>query len=400
MSTKRGREKDEDISKTLGKQRSSNWDKISQLCDESCKSQKINEKRSIHNIHDLYHLALKDSRYMSGCSALLANKIHVIANELKELDELVGIIHIKSTIVKHILYFVQDFHTNNDNGGEMMHIVIQGPPGVGKTTFANIIGRIYSKLHVIKKLKKPILWEPQPPSLKKPRKTAPQSQSQSQSTPKEKENPNFIFVSAKRSDLIGQYLGSTAIKTQEVINKSLGGVLFIDEAYSLSHQNKDDMYSKECLDTLNQNLSEKKDQFLCIIAGYKDEIENCFFKINPGLRRRFPFVYTIEKYSAEDLLGIFHKMINNSKWILDKSINNTEILNFFKEKQECFPNAGGDVELLLFRTKIEHSTRVFKNIRDKKWVITLNDIQKGLDSMLQSREIPCPENTSLPFMYT
>jgi replication-associated recombination protein RarA len=384
MSTKRSRDRDKDDNKV------SSWDQVSHMCNESCKSKRINEKRNIQTIHDLYHLAIGDTRYISSCTLSLVKRINAIVDELRELDELIGIVHIKSTIVKHILYFIQEFHVNNEYG-EMMHIVIQGPPGVGKTTFANIIGKIYSKLNVIKKPKKPIQWEPMQ---KKPRKTIANVQQSS------KDDNDFIFVSAKRSDLIGQYLGSTAVKTQEVINKSLGGVLFIDEAYSLSHQNKDDMYSKECLDTLNQNLSEKKDQFLCIIAGYKEEIEDCFFKVNPGLRRRFPFVYSIEKYTAEDLLGIFKKMIHNSKWILDKSIEKNDLLDFFLENQKFFPNAGGDVELLLFRTKIEHSSRVFKNIREKKWIISLIDIKNGLESLIQSRDkTPTNENTSLPFMY-
>ena len=78
---------------------------------------------------------------------------------------------------------------------------------------------------------------------------------------------NNIFKMVKRSDLIGQYLGQTSIKTQKVIDEVIGGVLFIDEAYSLGNSEKRDSYSKECLDTINRNLTENGNKFICIIAG-------------------------------------------------------------------------------------------------------------------------------------
>ena len=117
------------------------------------------------------------------------------------------------------------------------------------------------------------------------------------------ENDNFI--TATRSDLVAKYLGQTADKTQKVIDSALGGVLFIDEAYSLGNQEQRDSFSKECIDTINENLTEKKTDFICIIAGYKDEIESCFFSYNSGLERRFPVRFTIEEYKPEELYLIF-----------------------------------------------------------------------------------------------
>src|SRR5438093_1618571 len=81
------------------------------------------------------------------------------------------------------------------------------------------------------------------------------------------------FKLVKRTDLVGEYLGHTAHKTQRVIDDADGGVLFIDEAYSLGADDKRDSFSKECIDTLNQNLSENRSKFICIIAGYPDELE-------------------------------------------------------------------------------------------------------------------------------
>ena len=86
------------------------------------------------------------------------------------------------------------------------------------------------------------------------------------------------------------FIGSfTSFIINNLINKSLGGVLFIDEAYSLGNSEGRDSFSKECIDTINQNLTEKKNQLLVIIAGYQEALDTCFFNYNEGLRRRFPF---------------------------------------------------------------------------------------------------------------
>merc|ERR1711991_1200935 len=110
------------------------------------------------------------------------------------------------------------------NNDDMLHTVITGPPGVGKTELGRILGHIYKGMGVLKKGHLKIV---------------------------------------KRSDLIGKYLGHTAAKTQDVIDECSGGVMFIDEAYSLCNKEGRDSFSKECIDTLNQNLTERRD-FLCI----------------------------------------------------------------------------------------------------------------------------------------
>ena len=120
---------------------------------------------------------------------------------------------------------------------------------------------------------------------------------------------NEKFVKARRSDLIAGYLGQTAKATQKIIDSAIGGVLFIDEVYSLGNSEKRDSFAKECIDTINENLTEKKTDFICIIAGYKDEIDSCFFSYNSGLERRFPVRFTIEEYKPEELFLIFIKSI-------------------------------------------------------------------------------------------
>jgi hypothetical protein len=85
------------------------------------------------------------------------------------------------------------------------------------------------------------------------------------------------FNVVKRSDLISEYLGGTTVKTLETLNRCKNGVILIDEAYSLGSNGSEDIYAKECIDTLNQYLSENVDKIICIIAGYKKELDSCFF---------------------------------------------------------------------------------------------------------------------------
>ena len=104
--------------------------------------------------------------------------------------------------------------------------------------------------------------------------------------------------------MIAKYLGQTAMKTRNVLESARGGVLLIDEAYSLGHKENRDMYSKECIDTINQNLTERQGEFICIIAGYKDSVEKCFFSYNPGLHSRFTMRINMDEYEAGDLIKI------------------------------------------------------------------------------------------------
>lgn len=297
--------------------------------------------KQIDSIDDLIELS---DMYEPGTKYNIdLEKIYDIRKSLKKLQAMVGLHEIKRTIVHQIIYFLQNFHEE-----EMLHTVIQGPPGVGKTMLANIIGEIYFKMNIF-------------------------------NTSKE-----YKFVIARRSDLIGEYLGTTAIKTQKMIDKSKGGVLLIDEAYALGNSEGRDSYSKECIDTLNQNLSENKHAFLCIIAGYKDALNKNFFNYNEGLKRRFPFVYTIEKYKSKELLDIFYDIFKRDGWVCKRD---DRINQLFEEKYDEFKNMAGDIETLAFVTKIEHSKRVLFLHKSKKKHIIFEDINQGVNTFIQNKEL-------------
>lgn len=256
------------------------------------------------------------------------NALHNIIPELIQLRDLIGMEKVKTAITAQIVYYLQDLGTT-----DMLHTVIQGPSGVGKTVLAKIISKLYLKLGFL---------------------------------------TNDKFIIAKRSDLIGGYLGQTAIKTQKKIDDANGGVLFIDEAYALGNTGDGDSYSKECIDTLVSNLAERRD-FICIIAGYESDLESCFFSRNQGLERRFPWRYTIPTYTAIELYLIFKKQARDDKWalLIDHS--------FFADKLDKFPHMGGDTETLLAKCKIAHGLRMFGKPRFLKKLINNLDLKNAFE---------------------
>ena len=254
-------------------------------------------------------------------------KCYKIKPYVLQLTQMVGLESCKKTIFLQMSYFLQGLH---ENKLDMLHMVISGQPGVGKTQLAQIIGKLYSKLGILK---------------------------------------YGQFIHAKRSDLIGQHLGETSIKTSNVIDDAYGGILFIDEAYALGNEEKRDIFSKECIDTINQALTEQKDSFMLIIAGYKQSLLDCFFNYNPGLKRRFNFWIHIPNYNARQLHQIFVEKFelnsDHSEWHICTPVKRNAPLAFFSKNYNSFKNFGGDIESLIFYIKLFHSTNIKKNKKKK-----------------------------------
>jgi len=237
--------------------------------------EKINTLADLLAVIEKYPVR-EDAEY--NMNMMILNKI---SGELKELDSMIGMTQLKKNILDQILYFLQGF----SGSGDYKHIVIYGSPGTGKTDIAKILGKMYSKMGVVKS---PPLSE----------------------TPIVEKKPHHVFKKATRTDLVAGYLGQTAIKTRAVINECLGGVLFIDEIYSLG----DDSFSKECADTLCEALSDHKDGLIVIVAGYEACVNERFFKLNPGLESRFSWRFTIDDYTSSEVWQIFKKKVSDSGW--------------------------------------------------------------------------------------
>jgi hypothetical protein len=270
-----------------------------------------------------------------------------IREELELLNGMIGMESIKKSILQQMIYFIQHLHivsSSTKNTNDYKHTILTGPPGTGKTEMAKIIGKMYSKLGILKK---------------------------------------NIFKKVTRNDLVAGYLGQTAIKTRKVIEECLGGVLFLDEAYSLGTE---DSFSKECVDTLCEALSDHRDDLMMIIAGYENELNETFFKINAGMNSRFMWRFAIESYKPQELMGIFEKKMLENGWeYIEGFMNNKKKEDWFIKHKTSFTHYGRDMELLFSYTKISHAQRIFGKDVSLRKKLTEEDLEDGFQLFLQNK---------------
>lgn len=271
--------------------------------------------------------------------------LHNVKQELIELNNMIGMQSLKQSVLEQLVYFVQDLHLG-ENVSDFKHTVIYGPPGTGKTEIAKIVGRMYSKLGILK---------------------------------------NNIFKKVTRSDLIAGYLGQTAIKTRKIVTETLGGVLFIDEAYSLASKEDNDIYSKECIDTLCEMLSHHKNDLMVILAGYEDELNETIFRVNRGMESRFIWRFKIDEYSPVELKEIFKKKVREQEWSFDVEDEIKD--NWFIEKKLSFKSFGRDMELLLLYVKIAHGRRIYGKPVELRKKISIADLDNGYKTFLINKNV-------------
>jgi len=189
-----------------------------------------------------------------------------LAEALAQLDALVGLEEVKQ-LVYEIKAFIEIQQRRRQEGLATepltLHMVFRGNPGTGKTTVARILGTLFKELGVLSK---------------------------------------GHLVEVERADLVGEYIGHTAQKTREQIKRSLGGILFVDEAYSLARGGDKD-FGKESIDCLVKAMEDHRGDLVLILAGYREEMDY-FLQTNPGLRSRFPIKIDFPDYSLNELLDI------------------------------------------------------------------------------------------------
>jgi SpoVK/Ycf46/Vps4 family AAA+-type ATPase len=268
-----------------------------------------------------------------------------IQDELERLNAMIGLPKFKNAVLDQLLYFLQNLHVDSQDS-DFLHTILCGPPGTGKTEIAKILGKMYSKLGILK---------------------------------------GGTFKKVTRSDLIGGYLGQTAIKTTKVIQESLGGCLFIDEAYSLANKDsQNDSYSKECLDTLCEALSDHKANLMVILAGYESDLQDTIFRANRGLESRFIWRFVLDDYSAKELMEIFVKKVRDNRW--HPSPHDFPGLPWFDKRKTDFPNFGRDMELLFSYTKCCHGRRIYGQVDPLlRKRLTLKDVTQGYEMLLANR---------------
>jgi len=433
---------------------------------------------------------IKDIKVLVDRKDILISKIKspkLLIRSLEDLKSLVEMIDIKHSIVNQIKFLItnnarrtsENFIKNPNFEGHMLHSVIYGNPGTGKTTVAMILSKIWMSLGFVKK--KEISKIPNSPNMmnnsnmmnnlslfstieeyrkkiseldelhrndtrkldkinqllskfhnnnceirrniiklrnkdqddiiddnwdellsltrelrfgfdemikeitKKNTNISPSNikkvNSDENLDPYENEDPKFIVAS--REDLIAEYLGQTAPKTKKVLESALGGVLFIDEAYSLCclDNGSKDKYGEECLTTINEFMSLHSDEIIIIFAGYKDKLLNSIFKVQPGLQRRCTWFFEIQDYTVSGLVKILKLQLNKDSWILDSNIDIEKILN---NNKEVVKFGGGGTEKLAFFLKLEYGNVKFQetinlNVKvEHNSIITLDMLNKAI----------------------
>lgn len=326
---------------------------------------RINIEMDVETLDDLIHLGKKVGTEFKLEPYIEYNidlaMIHDLLPEMEDLNAMIGQSEFKKQVVTLILYYSMRLNRKND---DLLHTAIYGEPGIGKTEFAQRLAKIYLKLGVLR---------------------------------------NNTFRKVRRSDLIAGFLGQTALKTAEVLKSVRGGVLFIDEAYSIgnsSGKDTQDSYSKECLDLINQSLTEMREgddkYFILMIAGYKDELKRNFFGMNDGLERRFSIHFTMEPYDAKELVDIFTKKVLESGWGLERDAL-TE--SFIKEHYTSFKYYGGDMELLFVKCKITHSKNLLAGKSKIKRCISDMDVKDGFSLFMKNSSGPDPMSSLMKSMY-
>lgn len=310
--------------------------------------EKITIDKEVNSINDL--IELTDLYPIDETKEYNINMktLHKIKEPLIQLNSMVGMKSLKQNILDQILFYIQNLQNVNDDSCEQdfMHTVIYGSPGTGKTEIAKLIGKVFANIGILDK---------------------------------------GTFRKVTRSDLIAGYLGQTAIKTKDVIKDALGGVLFIDEAYALGNSEKRDSFSKECIDTLCEAASDYKTNLMIIIAGYENELNECFFNYNAGLNSRFTWRYKTDEYNGEDLYNIFLKKVSHAGWSVSEESNINK--SWFEKNKDYFIYYGRDIETLFAKTKIAHSRRIFGKPECKRKCIMLADLNKGFDIFLNNEEV-------------
>lgn len=311
--------------------------------------------KSAESSKDLKRLAntLKDSimKYYGYLYILEAQDKEVADNEdsrsldelLEDLNGLIGLENVKEKVndlisfqTVQMLREKQGLHSHKGT----MHLAFTGNPGTGKTTVARIVGRIYKQIGLLSK---------------------------------------GHFVEVSRTDLIAGYQGQTALKVKKVIDEARGGVLFIDEAYSITENDHSDSYGRECLTELTKALEDYRDDLVVIVAGYTEPM-NHFFASNPGLKSRFNTFIEFPDYSAEELSRMFFKLCKENDYYLSENVED-HVLNILleqvKNKKENFAN-GRLVRNIYDDVTMNHARRVVKMntpSREDLSLITCDDFE-------------------------
>lgn len=266
-----------------------------------------------------------------------------------ELSELVGLVEVKKQMNKILNYIKVNKVRDNMPA---LNMCFTGNPGTGKTSIARIIGKIFEEENILQG------------------------------------DGNFVEIHGR--DLIAKYVGWTAQKVHEVVNKALGGVLFIDEAYSLLPSHKGG-FEEEAIATLIKEMEDHRQEICIIFAGYTEEMDE-LIKSNPGFESRIQFKIDFPDYSESELVSIFEQLCKKEKYKLSPSCKELLLDNFNKAKQQENFGNGRYVRNLFEKVKFEQANRVVKDLSNKD-LIRKCDIEVAVSD----EKIPKQEKVKIGF---
>lgn len=248
-----------------------------------------------------------------------------VRQALVQLDALVGLREVKAVISELVAFAqVQRYRLaiGLKNERVVMHAVFAGSPGTGKTTTARILGGLFAGLGLLAR---------------------------------------GHLVEVERADLVGEYVGHSAAKARDVVNRAIGGVLFIDEAYSLARGGERD-FGKEVTDVLVKAMEDHKNDFVLILAGYGGEMER-YLHTNPGLRSRFPLHLDFPNLSVGELLEVAERMVEGREYTLSPAAR-TRIREMLRAPGASAALACGNARLvrnLLERAMRRQAVRILRS---------------------------------------
>jgi SpoVK/Ycf46/Vps4 family AAA+-type ATPase len=327
------------------------------MVEQAILKKALNKEQNMLTAEDFYNEAAAEREKEE------MERVQREADPFEELEKLIGLAKVKQ-VVKEISAYAAAQTKRKELGLEKepvcLHMCFTGAPGTGKTSVARIMGRILKKLNILSK---------------------------------------GTFVEAAREDIVGKYVGHTGPKTTDKIKEAEGGVLFLDEAYSLTSDSKVD-FGYEAVTTIVKRMEDMRGNLVVIFAGYEKEMEK-FLNMNPGLRHRIQFKLNFEDYNFQELFEIWMKFFKENNYMVDEAAlpemkkiakliydNRTENFSNGRIMRKCFERAKMHQAIRIMHQKLSSKEDLMRiKLEDIKRLYEDEDISREMEMSSKVKSI-------------